>query len=260
MKDKIYQLGHRLRWQYAAYFRAWQVVNHLGKFVVFGQGRTGSTLLVDLLNSHPKIVCEEEIYHRHKHPFSGKVRWPYWFLRGIEVRHSGQFFGFKVKIYQLDKQQHLRPTDFLDHLEQRGYQLIYLRRNNFLEHALSGLMAQKTKRFHLHKEESYEHQPFAFSAQELEDRIQRRAMLQNQELDCLQGRTYFEVVYERDLKNSEMHQVICDQIFAYLGLESAPVQTNLRKVIRRAPSDQLSNYTQLKHYFRHTPYQQFFDA
>ncbi|HBE17486.1 MAG TPA: hypothetical protein DEG17_03890 [Cyanobacteria bacterium UBA11149] len=31
------------------------------KFVIFGQGRTGSTLLYSLLNSHPQIHCDEEI-------------------------------------------------------------------------------------------------------------------------------------------------------------------------------------------------------
>lgn len=35
------------------------------KFVIFGQGRTGSTLLTSLLSSHPEITCEGECYMLH---------------------------------------------------------------------------------------------------------------------------------------------------------------------------------------------------
>lgn len=31
------------------------------RFVIFGEGRTGSDLLANLLNSHPRIVCDLEL-------------------------------------------------------------------------------------------------------------------------------------------------------------------------------------------------------
>ena len=36
------------------------------KFVIFGRGRSGSTLLVSLLNSNPDIHCDGEILSRKK--------------------------------------------------------------------------------------------------------------------------------------------------------------------------------------------------
>ncbi len=35
--------------------------NKTSKFIIFGQGRSGSTLLKQLLDSHPEITCEGEL-------------------------------------------------------------------------------------------------------------------------------------------------------------------------------------------------------
>ncbi len=32
------------------------------KFIIFGQGRSGSTLLMELLDSHPEIKCDSELF------------------------------------------------------------------------------------------------------------------------------------------------------------------------------------------------------
>ncbi|MEM9823740.1 MAG: hypothetical protein AAF985_21830, partial [Bacteroidota bacterium] len=181
-RQQLYQIKKKGRLQLGAYFHSFQKDRTLGKFVIFGQGRTGSTLLVDLLNSHPTIACEQEIFSRRYHLLSGKLRWPYRFLQGMEARHAHQTFGFKVKIYQLTLHQHLDPMDFLDRLEQRGYQIIYLRRDNFLEHAISGLSAQQTKRFHLFKGELNEYPPIELSVADLEEALENRRMYQEQEL------------------------------------------------------------------------------
>ena len=259
MKRLIYRLFVQFKLQFVAYVFSFQSKNEpTNKFVIFSQGRTGSTLLVDLLNSHPQINCEDEIFNRQRHLFGRKIIWPYRFLKGMAVLRKQQVFGFKVKIYQLTKHQKMTPKDFLDHLEKQHYKIIYLRRNNFLEHALSGLTAKQTKQYHLFEGDADQTQQFEFSATELERKMQRRSALQKQELALLDGRKYFEVVYDQDLKIQDQHQAICERIFTFLGLEKVKVNTNLKKVIRKKPAEQLSNFVQLQNYFSNTNFASFF--
>jgi hypothetical protein len=78
-----------------------------GLFVIFGQGRTGSTPLMRPLNSDPEIHCDGEILQR-------KVLSPYHFVKAYRHRAPHPFFGIKVKIYQLRRISGLRvPERFL---------------------------------------------------------------------------------------------------------------------------------------------------
>ena len=113
MKRNLILQRNKFGFQYTAYLRSFGAKHHGTKFAIFGQGRTGSTLLVDLLNRHPKIACEEEIFNRRRHPFNGKIWKPYWFLKGVEANYRDKVFGFKVKIYQLTKHQQIQPAEFL---------------------------------------------------------------------------------------------------------------------------------------------------
>ena len=230
------------------------------KFVIFGQGRTGSSLLVNLLNSHVEIDCKNEIYNRKRHVFNGRIWFPYLFLKGMEHRKKKLVFGFKVKIYQLILHQKLNPNDFLDHLVQKGYKIIYLRRNNFLNHALSGFIAKKRKAYHLLKEEKYEPKLLEISKEELREMMLRKKQFQQQELECLNGRDYFEVIYERDLENSSSHQNTCDQLFDFLELKRVKVETVFQKVNKKKPEDILTNYSELIQYFKNTAFANFFGS
>ena len=35
-------------------------------FIIFGMGRTGTTMLVSLLQSHPNCICYSELFHPHE--------------------------------------------------------------------------------------------------------------------------------------------------------------------------------------------------
>ncbi len=107
------------------------------RFIVFGQGRTGSTLLQKLLDAHPKIQCDGELLY---YP-----RWRPWaFVEGCARSSSAQVYGFKVKPYQLDRNGgHAMGRSFLKRAISEGWRLICLRRENLFRHALSGLVANR---------------------------------------------------------------------------------------------------------------------
>jgi len=91
------------------------------KFVIFAQGRTGSTLLVELLNQIEEIHCEEEIYNKDFFVFKQKIPFPYIYLLGKSRLSKSKVFGFKVKIYQLYDHQNLNPLTFLKALSLLKY-------------------------------------------------------------------------------------------------------------------------------------------
>ena len=75
------------------------------RFVIFAQGRTGSSLLRSLLNAHPEVRTEGEILGR---PVIDPVR----FVERHATVSSPPVFGFKVKIYQLSDIQGVDPRAF----------------------------------------------------------------------------------------------------------------------------------------------------
>ena len=94
------------------------------KFIIFGQGRSGSTLLVDLLNSHPAIYCDDEI-------LMYKVIFPKTYVKARSVSSKKHVYGFKVKIYQLWHQNILDSHKFLFHFYKSGWKILYLKRGNY---------------------------------------------------------------------------------------------------------------------------------
>ena len=107
------------------------------KFVIFGQGKSGSTLLTTLFNSHPEIHCDQEILFN-------PVKFPKLFVRARCRAAVKPVYGFKVKIYQLNgmtwtspRQSISDPSTFLRYFQQRGWKIIYLRRENLLRTEIS---------------------------------------------------------------------------------------------------------------------------
>lgn len=111
------------------------------KFVIFCQGRTGSTLLYSLLNSHQQIHCDEEI-------LEDSVFFPFQYVKGRCAKAKKNVYGFRVKIYQLIHNQHQKPEKFLLNLSKDGWQIIYLKRTNILRQAISRMVAKSKDEWH----------------------------------------------------------------------------------------------------------------
>lgn len=102
-----------------------------GLFVIFGQGRTGSTPLMRPLNSDPEIHGIDKILRR-------KVLSPYHCVKAYRHRAPRPFFGIKVKIYQLLENQRIEgPGAFLERMLRGRWKLIHLKRTDIVRHAMS---------------------------------------------------------------------------------------------------------------------------
>lgn len=206
------------------------------RFVIFCQGRTGSSLLRSLLNSHPDVRCEGEI-------LVDPVAEPIEFLRETARNPARPVFGFKVKIYQLTDAQKVDPREFLSELRVQSYRIIYLRRNNLLRHAISNTFAEARRSYH---DRSTGPRPsLAVDPAQLIGVMQRRQKHLDNEAVVLEGFEYLTVEYERDLLDPRQHQPTADRVFAFLGLEPVSVATDLSRSVSGSLSDRIANYDEL---------------
>ena len=97
-------LGLRKRrdewWTYLGY---WLSKKHVPqkRFVILTQWRSGSELLIDLLNCHPDIRCDSELFKEFVRLRTPKVLFPHWYLDGKSARAGTKAYGCKIMSNQL---------------------------------------------------------------------------------------------------------------------------------------------------------------
>ena len=220
-----------------------------GKFLIFAQERSGSTLLKDLLNSNSNIDCEGEILHY-------RVFLPGAFVRGRSTLSQKRWYGFKVQINQLVETQRIRnPREFLLKLSQEGWSIIYLKRKNILRQAISRLVAEYRGAFH-HKSTD---DPMKSSKIEVDcDRLIRfleeRESHLAEEDRSLQGIPHLALTYEDDLLDSERQHETVNKVCEFLGCPSEPANTSLIKVGKSRLSDTIDNFEEISQFIGETKY------
>ncbi len=200
------------------------------KFLVFGQGRTGSSLLIDLLNSHPKICSDSERLNTRPEPWKeiSPLMFPYNFVKGAASRYKNKVYGYKVKIYQI-KGHNVDPKKFIKRHISDGWYIIHIWRRSFLDQALSLLRASETEVWHTKKENSQQIEVYLEPSRVISTMKSKKKILMYEKnilskLDCR------EVVYEDHLLNRKNRQSICSKIFDDLGLSDSQVYTTFKKI------------------------------
>ncbi|MBE9126705.1 MULTISPECIES: Stf0 family sulfotransferase [unclassified Coleofasciculus] len=230
--------------------------NPTNKFVIFCQGRTGSTLLYSLLNSHPKIHCDDEI-------LENRVLFPVLYVEGRCAKIKQPVYGFRVKIYQLINNQGKNPEAFLFNLHKNGWKIIYLKRKNILRQAVSRMLANRKNQWHLTSQDKKNKTPSKayIDCDELIKQIQDGEMYLEKEKEVLDNLNlpYITILYEDDLLKTEKHQETLNRIFDYLGLSSIPVKTQLVRTTSDQLSDFIENYEEVVKAVRQTNYAEFLE-
>ncbi len=208
------------------------------RFLIFTGGRTGSTLLQSLLESHPLIHCDGEI-------LKGKMFDP---LRHVERKMERcrlPSYGFKLLSYQLrDVQTGVKDKRrFIQALCEKGFRIIYLERRNKTLQAKSVALAMHADLWHTKGKAPPLRKKVAIPQVEL-DRITREIQaLTAFEKEVLQGSEFLHLYYEDHLMSPSRQQRSMPLIFDWLGVPPHHVETDLRKLrsekyIRAVPSSQ----------------------
>ena len=207
--------------------------------MIYGQGRSGSELLCNLLDLHPQVQCDTEILFHH-------VFFPKLFIEGKCAVCHKEAYGFKVKVYQLRDDQKLDPRQFLIDMLDDGWKIIHLQRDNILRQVISLLAARQRKVFHIKsKTKSPSPEKIRVDCNKVLSEIKQREDYQEEDNKVLEGLPHITVVYENDLLREQDHQKTVDRIFEYLDIHSVPVQTNFVRLTPNHLSDLVENYDEL---------------
>jgi LPS sulfotransferase NodH len=223
------------------------------KFLIFFRPRSGSTLLCDLLRSHPNVFCDGEIFGGGK-----KIFFPRTYLKGNSVRTGKSVYGFKLNIRQLKQQKKLgEPQDFLRQLQQQNWKILYILRRNTLRQAVSFFIAQQRNEWIGTAKNQLKHKVFIDCCQ-LVDKIERIEKAIMCERQLLAPTPYLTLTYEENFLHAGQHQNTLDQVFEYLGVNSVPVQTQMSKTSAfNELSDIVENYEEMVTVVKATKYAHF---
>jgi len=228
------------------------------KFVIFTSGRSGSTLLIDLLNTNPEVLCEGELLKR-------RVLFPERLLKGYEQKATKPIYGFKLLSYQLKNIQTgiSDKKAFLHRLvKEEGYQLIYLHRTDHVRLALSIIYGFQRNKWHRQegKNSMKVNPPFELKPDRFIFFLNELARLKEFEQEMLEGLSYLSINYENDLQKEAMHNQTISRIAQFLGIEEQPSFSNLRKTTPKKLAEMVTNRELLIEAVRNSEYEAYASA
>lgn len=207
-------------------------------FILLAYGRSGSELLRNLINSHPDIYCDGEIFLKRRAVFPKR-----YLLNRAKVAEK-KIYGYKAKLPQLQLQykddERLKAV-FLT----SDYKIIYLRRKNYLRQALSIMIGKQRNIWHDTSKHPLAGNKFQINCKNLLKMTEKIERYENREREMLQGLDYLYLNYEQDLLDSKNHQKALDKVYRYLGVKTVPVQTNYVRTTTDDISEFIENHREV---------------
>ncbi|MDF1719914.1 MAG: hypothetical protein P1U65_04490 [Minwuia sp.] len=181
------------------------------KFVVFGPGRTGSTLFISICESHSRIKCDGELLE-YRRAF-GRI------LPAARARKVfPSLYGFKLKHFHLSIQGIEDESDFVNKLYSDGWSFVFLHRGKIGKQAISLQLARARNIWHVKNQEN-----LAYVDIDPHETLRLAGeMLKSHEIykGLLKDIPYFEVSYEDHLINENARKVIFAEFAEFLGVEN----------------------------------------
>jgi hypothetical protein len=224
------------------------------RFLIFGRGRSGSTLLTSLLNGHSQITCLGEILrYRSLDP----VRQ----LRHELAATGTRAAGCKLLSYQM-RNIHGMPanSDMLAQLVESGVQIIYLKRDNLVRHAVSNLYARKRRAYHSSDRRAAEKTRVVIEPEEIFAWMEGSAALGDYEAQVLSQVPHVALSYEQNLSETRAQELTYRNLLDSLGLNFEVPQTSLRKVTPSRFEDTIENHASLLSAISGSRYAHFLDG
>jgi hypothetical protein len=227
--------------------------NPTTKFLIFTIGRSGSSLLVDLLNSHPEIHCDNELLER-------KLIFPKRYIKYRETVAMRDVYGFKLNTYHFDVQKIKSPISFVSELHATGYKIISLKRRNLLRQSISHLYALHRYKFHQRKSRGEQkHMRMQIDIEKLGRDLNFFSDHNEIEDNILTYFPYYRIYYEDDLQDEKCHQSTVDRITDYLEISKFNVCTDYTKTTPTNLSSIIDNLDDVFDFVRKTEYAKYLE-
>lgn len=226
------------------------------RFVIFGRGRSGSTLLVRMLDQHRDITCLGELLRC-------RLVFPHAYRDRCLRLSATPCSGFKLLSYQVTQVMGVRPdSGYLRQMQDEGFRVIYIHRDNYLRLAVSNMYARLRGRFHVDGAVNSGEKTEAhyFAPDELLQWMQGAATRTAEERELLRGVDYFDVLYERDLEAAESQEATIARLFRWFGVEEQAVSPSLRQATPRRLNTIIKNYDEVECTLRNSEFSRFLDS
>jgi LPS sulfotransferase NodH len=214
-------------------------------FIIFGSGRSGSTLLTSLLNSHPQIYCDGEVLAKRNVP---RVFFPFMYLEALSRKASdknAEIYGCGLMSTQLRGQKNINAISFIKKLEKNKRKIIHIRRKYIFDVVLSLLEAKLHKVWFVHKGENKNFDKLKLNPSEVIYLIKHHIELYEIEDCALAGTKHFKIIYETDLQDNSNHPRITAQLFEFLSARPHAPKTNLSKKAKGKYKDRITNFDEI---------------
>jgi len=212
------------------------------RFVIYHQARTASTMIQSALNTHPQIICEEELFHQNydRNPNQNARE----HVDAVLFNRTAEAIGFKLQGYQ--------ATDEINALlRDDNYRAILPYRRNRLEQFVSALVAIELNRWVRRDEDEFplvkvRVEPSAFwewvKWNEDHEAGARRAV---------EGLPTISVFYE-DVVADWDNQL--NRLQTFLGVEPVQLKPTTLKARTRPLKDWVENWDELPYIVREVPH------
>jgi len=222
------------------------------KFIILSSGRTGSTLLVHLINDLDDVECKGELLKR-------RLLRPLHFIKMWEKQTVEKHFGFKLLSYHLrNVQKFKKEKEFLDNLTSQGYKVIYLERQNRLYQAFSLMYALSRDQWHQEKNKQIQQGKIVIDFNILDQWMKDLNDLGKYEQELLEGIDYLHLVYENDLEHLYQHNETLEKVAGFLNLNPKRVAPSLKKITPRQLNSFIENYEETVAHIKKQAYAHYF--
>jgi LPS sulfotransferase NodH len=223
--------------------------DNLTKFIILSRSRSGSNLLVSLLDSHPNIYVRGEVFHNLRGRNYKKILKSFFY----KMPNHFQACGFKIFYY------HPLDTDcnalWEELVKNKDIKVIHLYRKNLLKTVISRKIAIETDIWSSEKTKLAQIPKFEFPPKLIEEEIKKSINWRNKYNKLFNNHHIIELSYEDMIKS------LNDDLFflqEFLGLSKMKLYSHLEKQQKKSLSQVLSNYTEIEEYFSTTKWKKYF--
>jgi hypothetical protein len=221
------------------------------EFVIFGRGRSGSTMLVEMLDGHPDIACLGEILRY-------RALAPLFYLDNCLSGLAAPVRGFKLLSYQVRTSCGPSARSRIrERLIDGGVKVLHIRRENLFGHAVSNIYAARRGAYHSTDARAGRHRRIRIEPQELLAWMRGSEDLLRFEEHFLAGMPRHDIVYERDLEPPAARAAAHAGVTDFLGVARGSFGVRLEPVTPRDYRMLILNYGEVEAGLRGTPYAQF---
>ena len=226
------------------------------KFIIFGQGRSGSNLLRTLLNSHPQIHCDNELFNPVRLSQKSKINrffintFPINYIHNMQKRADAEIYGFKLFHFH-----HKNSGSIVKKLYRQGWKVIHIERNNILKQTFSGIIGTQTQKYIRRDDASSPDQIYHIECEQVINVLKFRKKLLAAEYKVLSGiGNYCSVIYEDDLSDQKNWNETTDRIFQFIGIEPVVVKSSILITDPRPDNERIENFDEIIRCLNETGY------